>query len=576
MDNQPAGQAKRVRQTNNSRQAGFAELPTRVPRKRQTRASTPSQRVPGDFPAEPSRERPTTPENRQLIRPPSAPQRPVNRPTIDTSSLEDPRETTSESDSLEVIASLLDKLNLAPNSPTQPTTSRPTTPVSPKMGFPSPMSRDAPKFDEKSPEELLRFIQRMEDLWVQYPTEADTDEKKIIMLGKYASPVCEDDWKSFNAYTGKDWSKFKDELIASYPAAMRLQKGSLHDLDKLCSRYVDRNSLMKTDLEEIMALKLKFTTLSRKLAGQVSERDLIQRFLSCLERGFRDEISQALHVIDMAQNKDSLGLGTDFKVAKVMEIVVNLALRRSQSILNEGDKETRSEKPSSRRRTMETQPEETPEFFPKMEETVARLSDGLNLLLKKSEVQEKRAEAAERKFESLQSTLVSWKQSAVAPQPMQPSPMYPRPYDRSSYNNSNGFQPSHCYYCREPGHRLADCAAADKHVKSNWIKRNSEGKYALASGQPIPLQGFRSMREAVENMYRNKPGIIPNAKIQAMQGYYPEYEEDCEMFVQSEEVCPPAEDISRRLDDLVREHGKEALERVLFGEGAVDAFENFP
>ena len=60
-------------------------------------------------------------------------------------------------------------------------------PMADKNKMPNPQSRDAPSFDADKPEELLRFINRMEDLYKKHGI--DNAKDKIEMLGKYACEI---------------------------------------------------------------------------------------------------------------------------------------------------------------------------------------------------------------------------------------------------------------------------------------------------------------------------------------------------------------------------------------------------
>lgn len=146
----------------------------------------------------------------------------------------------------------------------------PLSPISTTMSqqnMPIPGSRDTPKFDENEPTELLRFIDRMEDLFQKHLTVVLSDEDKKKAIGKYMSARTEAEWKVLPSFSdqNKSWSDFKKEVITSYPEAFNLQRGTIATLDKICNEYRGSARVSVTELTELAALVCKFRAEATKL-----------------------------------------------------------------------------------------------------------------------------------------------------------------------------------------------------------------------------------------------------------------------------------------------------------------------
>ncbi|KDR70637.1 hypothetical protein GALMADRAFT_19375, partial [Galerina marginata CBS 339.88] len=130
--------------------------------------------------------------------------------------------------------------------------------------MPIPGSRDAPKFDEDQPSELLRFISRIEDLYKANKIEGDPEKKKL--LGKYATAVTESEWQAFSSYKeGRTWEDYKKEIIKSYPEAAALETGSLERLEKIIRAKGGGRRIREENLEELLSLKRSFCAEAAKL-----------------------------------------------------------------------------------------------------------------------------------------------------------------------------------------------------------------------------------------------------------------------------------------------------------------------
>src|SRR5277367_6281102 len=126
----------------------------------------------------------------------------------------------------------------------------------------APGTRDAPNFDSKKPQELRRFLLRMEDLWEAAGIKED-DEKKVS-LGKYADPDSEEEWKALETYeSGSTWEEFKDELLENYPEAAAAERGTPMRIRQVC---YDARGIRLGDLATLYAFRRAFLAEAKKLA----------------------------------------------------------------------------------------------------------------------------------------------------------------------------------------------------------------------------------------------------------------------------------------------------------------------
>lgn len=446
--------------------------------------------------------------------------------------------------------------------------------------FPAPGSRDAPKFDESSPAELGRFISRMEDLFREHMQNA-TDQEKKVKLCKYASAATEVEWKAMTSFAeNKSWTDFTEELISSYPEAARLERGSVRELDKLCRPFSGRSRLSPIELEEIMALRRKYIAIAKKLNSIFSNRDLVYKFLGCLEPGFARRVLDKLDTLRQVNNEAPTALGDDHTLEKVIEQTIRMAkLEANEAQMPVTSLDRRSPEPRSASRQLDPEPtkrmKHEDDITPKVEEQVAAIRDSLSLLLKRTEMQDKKAEAVERRVENLQSTLVNWKQSVSQPvtYPVDSSaraPMRPNPYQSTPYPVMRA-----CFYCKNPNHFLGSCEHLTRHIGLGWVRRVGN-RIEAADGSPIIASGETSMKDVVEKMNKPKGGILPAPKLQAVQRKV-EDEDEYEVMAQLDGTAAAEKAIADQLTELSRIHGRDIVDRVFLASTAYeDHTGNFP
>ena len=157
----------------------------------------------------------------------------------------------------------------------------------------APGTRDAPKFDSKKPQELRRFLLRMEDLWKEAGIKDDAEKK--ASLGKYADQDSEEEWKALETYeSGNTWEEFKDELLENYPEAAAAERGTPMRIRQVC---YDARGIRLGDLATLYAFRRAFLAEAKKLAkppAAISNRELVELFFGTLSESMVQAVLQYL------------------------------------------------------------------------------------------------------------------------------------------------------------------------------------------------------------------------------------------------------------------------------------------
>ncbi|KAH9475917.1 hypothetical protein JR316_0011478 [Psilocybe cubensis] len=155
--------------------------------------------------------------------------------------------------------------------------------------------KGTPKFDKNKPEELLRFLDQLDDLFKKYRVKTDKEKKRVVCC--YISPTTEAEWRAFSMFQKGTWKRFRKDLIMSYPEAVNLHRGSIDALDKICQKHSGNNQIKSHDSLGLMALVQTFRAEAGKLLqppALLSNRDLVERFIGCLTTEFARPIGQKL------------------------------------------------------------------------------------------------------------------------------------------------------------------------------------------------------------------------------------------------------------------------------------------
>ena len=408
--------------------------------------------------------------------------------------------------------------------------------------MPKPGEKNAPTFDPEKPEELGRFFERIEDWFAEDGIVDDNVKKKKIV--KYLDADSEIQWKAFSKFGQGSFAEFREQIMASYPKAEDVMKGSVSALKKRIKKIgpvdVDERDELLTLIRIMTAEVGKLKTIQPAIH---TNRELVELFLSRLTQDFARRIAHKLSVHRLVnvvapaaapRNPEDM-----YDIEEVMEMAKQTAMESANPF---GKFLWTSESTSSVANV-------------KLEEAVARLADSVNL-------QTQYNKQVDQKLTNLQSSLTQSRPTTYGAGYGGTSG-YNRGYAPAS-NHVHSGTPSDCFYCRgNDGHRIPDCPDVHTHLDMGWIKR-FDNQLRLPDGAKIPRDGNKSMKEVVEALNKLRPGIIPMSKIQDKSSLY----QETNMTSYTQTQGGSTEDLAMRtLLEAVRKIGSDRVLELLNAQG---------
>lgn len=374
------------------------------------------------------------------------------------------------------------------------------TPATPeKMPFAG--SREAPKFDQEKPGELLRFFKTLEEYFTKNHI-VDAQQKKEF-AGKYADVVTERDWEGMATYEAPhSWTDFKNEIISLYPEASTLARGSLNALERLCK---ENSRIGCQDVVELKTLKRKFQGEVNRIMATgigappaiISNRELVKMALGCLEGTFRAAVINRMDTIEAARNTDNGRRAEDpYLLKDVWAAAEKIADGSSGLYAGVGDYTSTSAKPSALPFKAE--------ILDEINERLAALQDTQNV---KSNQLNSRIDKLEKGFSQIHTSASQNNQNR--------NNDGGRPYGRDNQNRNQGSSDQLCFHCSAPGHRSSECADKSRQFIEKKIKLDAQGRTRLSDGAMLPVEPGLSVSERIEKYWKGKtPPASVNIQIQ--------------------------------------------------------------
>lgn len=367
--------------------------------------------------------------------------------------------------------------------------------------MPSPYARDAPKFNSEKPEELNRYIRRLEELFIKYNVE--DDQEKIRYLGAYTDARTEKEWEAMASFEAGVFADHKKEIIDSYPEASNEARGSMKELKRVRDSF---SGITCQDLTKLQSYKRAFVAEAKKLQkvpALLSNHEAIEYFMKPLSSGFRKKIVDKLDLVDMVAPTEADGnrrAEDRYPLEKVIETAVNIARGMQSSY---GNSESSSGNSDNDRREMRAYVKQENE---EIGNTLAQLKD-------QQQISEKHfLSAFEQLNKSLQQVIQSQNSQQTTPvyqnQGYQPQVQAAR--QRALYVPSGNT--STCFYCGEEGHMKDDCPHRNQHAEKGWIIIDGRGRHTLPDGRMIPLTGGPTAKLRVENLNGGSKTVASNVQ----------------------------------------------------------------
>ena len=398
--------------------------------------------------------------------------------------------------------------------------------------MPKPGEKNAPTFDQERPEELGRFFERIEDWFADEGIQNDADKKRRIV--KYLDPDSETQWKAVAQFSDGTFVDFKKAVMASYPRAEEVMKGSVSALKKKIKKIgpvaVDERdellNLVRTMTAEVLKLK-------KILPPIHTNRELVDLFLGRLNPDFASRVANKLsvHRLMTVQDPEEGPAARNTEDMYDIEDVMKMAKHTSLENANPFGKYLHGISSGATETNV------------KLEEAVARLSDSVT-------IQTQYNKQMENRLSNMQS---------FVNQPRLPAAQsgYSRALAPPNNHVATNPAPFVCFYCRGP-HRIAECEHALTHLDMKWIIK-LDGYLRAPNGNPIPRDGNKSLKEVVESMNQTKPGTIPMSKIPDKSSLY----HGGARASSYTQVQPNEEDNLRALLELMQKIGPDKMHEML-------------
>jgi len=367
----------------------------------------------------------------------------------------------------------------------------------PSKDMPSPYARDAPKFSSEKPEELNRYIRRLEELFTKYAIEDDLE--KIRYLGAYADARTEKEWEAMASFDEGVFANHKKEIVDSYPEASNEARGSMKELKRVRDSY---SGITCQDLTRFQAYKRAFVAEAKRLQTEpalLSNHEAIEFFLKPLSSGFKKKIIDKLEIADLVtpEAADKNRRPEDrFPLDKIIETATNIArgMQASYGASDSGSSNGESDKREMRAYVKAEHDE--------IGNTLAQLQDQQKLTEKHF------LSALEQMNKSLQQVVQTQNSQQAMPVYQTPAPMYQnqgyQPQMQSARQRGlyvpNGNN-SACFYCGEEGHMKDDCPHRAEHVEKGLIVIDNRGRHTLPDGKMIPFSGGATTKMRVEALH---------------------------------------------------------------------------
>ena len=372
--------------------------------------------------------------------------------------------------------------------------------------MPQPDCREAPKFKNDEPSGLIRFLERMEELWKE--CSINDDRIKVKTVGRYADPQSESEWKALTHFENGTWNEFKTELISSYPEAIDQVEGSLPRLREVCRANprigVRDEAPLKKLKREFMAQATRLLLIKPPI---ISNRELVEHFYGCLDENFRHQINSRLSLkgIDQGANITVAAAtgpaeiaaaaalarrkGDKYDLDQVIAIAIDIVEGASSFLVSDSPLPTQiaviggKEEELVTKLEMEEIKQSVLGITERIEKTEKKTLNGLEGIMKALQQQNSQPPSHQASYPN-----------NTQPPRQRTSDVPPRP---------NAFK---CHYCFQPGHFIMACPEKQKHFEEGKIKTGANGTtLTLSDGTYISREPENvSLKDKVDEYHAKK------------------------------------------------------------------------
>jgi len=235
--------------------------------------------------------------------------------------------------------------------------------------MPKPGEKNAPSFDPEKPEELGRFFDRLEEWFEDDSVNTDADKKKKTV--RYLDVDSEIQWKAFSKFEEGSYAEFKAQVMAAYPKAEEVMKGSVSALKRKIKKIGPIEVDERDELLSLIRIMTAEVAKLKKITPPIhTNRELVELFLGRLTSDFAKRVAQKLSVHRLVNSNNQ---GPDdpkdrnpedmYDIDEVMEMAKHTSLENANPF----------------GKFLWTGATHVPESNVKLEQAVARLTDSINL-----------------------------------------------------------------------------------------------------------------------------------------------------------------------------------------------------
>lgn len=380
--------------------------------------------------------------------------------------------------------------------------------------IPYTWDKNAPSFDTDDYEDLLKFVDSVEQIIALANITDDAEKKKL--LTNYLPIKKKEYWRGLKTYTTGTFEEFLTEVYKSYPEVKSSKVGSIDNLVKICRSY---KGITVLDEGLLRRFGVEFLTVVKKLLkgnAITTNSEACKRYLDTLEPSFattlrmtisstnimKERLIETAAIPAPAQPATDLRKEDPIKIEELIQMAEAMAASQQDTSSDYHTPEiTRSQNfPMVKK-------EHRDERIDELGGAIASLQDAFKV--SQTQVQSAQAETKKLQVEML-NQLQQMKNAAPGRDPPPHKDIvqagaasnFNGP-DRPFTTNIKGEGPRDCFYCEQTGHFSRECTFKEEHIHKGWIVIEN-GRTRLGDGSFIPRGEGKSQRQRVEDYWLNR------------------------------------------------------------------------